>query len=138
MRPPDDDRTHSLDQTNDPQAYAAWGRALAALHHAPTAGAIAAPLPWVLPRVPRASETADGALKALLAVELGIGSARTGVADVVAWVSSSDLLTWALESTAAAWSARAWIPSLFRSSLGLDSSPALQGPRWQSPPLQGC
>jgi hypothetical protein len=98
-----------LDQTNDPQAYAAWGRALAALHHRPTAGAIAAPLPWVLPRVPRASETADGALKALLAVELGIGSARTGVADVVAWVFSSDALTWALESTAAAWSARAWI-----------------------------
>lgn len=98
-----------LDQTNDPQAYAAWGRALAALHNRPTAGAMAAPLPWVLSRVPRATGRADAALIALLPVEMGNGSARTGVTDVVAWVSLSDPLIWALESTAAAWSATAWI-----------------------------
>ena len=104
-----------LDQTNDPQAYAAWGRALAALHNRPAAGAMAAPLPWVLPRVPRATGRADVALRAdsaliaLLPVEPGNGSARTGVTDVVAWVSLSDPLIWALESTAAAWSANVWI-----------------------------
>lgn len=104
-----------LDQTNDPQAYAAWGRALATLHNRPAAGAMAAPLPWVLSRVPRATGRADVALRAdsaliaLLPVEPGNGSARTGVTDVVAWVSLSDPLIWALESTAAAWSATAWI-----------------------------
>jgi len=98
-----------LDQTDDPQAYAAWGRSLAALHNRPTAGAIAAPLPWLLPRVPRATGSADAALTALLPVELGNGPVRTGVDDVVAWVSLSDPLNWALESTAAAWSATAWI-----------------------------
>ena len=102
-----------LDQTKDSQAYAAWGRALAALHHRPTTSAVAAPLPWVLSRVlsrvPRATGRADDALTAFSPVELGHRSARTGVADVLAWVSSSDALTWALESTAAAWSATAWI-----------------------------
>lgn len=105
--------TIHLDQTNDSQAYAAWGRALAALHHRPTTSAVAAPVPWVLSRVltpaQRATGRADDALIAFSPVELGHRSARTGVADVLAWVSSSDALTWALESTAAAWSATAWI-----------------------------
>jgi len=104
-----------LDQTNDPQAYAAWGRALAALHNRPIAGVMAAPPPWLLSRVPRATGPADAALRsdaaliALLPVEMGNGSVRTGVADVVAWVSLSDPLIWALESTAAVWSATARI-----------------------------
>jgi len=98
-----------LDQTEDQPAYAAWGRALAALHNRPSAGAMRAPLPWVLSRVPRATGRAEAALVELLPVEQGAGSVRTGVADVVAWVSLSDPLSWALESAAAQWSATGWI-----------------------------
>ena len=136
--------TIHLDQTNDSQAYAAWGRALAALHNRPAAGAMAAPLPWVLSRVPRATGCADAALRAdtdlradaaliaLLPVEPGNGSARTGVTDVVAWVSLSDPLIWALESTAAAWSARAWIHGEATRTHALLSPPKRRGnPRVQ-------